>query len=313
MKPSTRILSAAAVCSVLCVFLSIVAIVTVQTAYSRFGPHNFLELSQDPFYAASGWAFLLYDLFHIFVIAVFSLILARAFSWEALMGGAASIVSSLADFASLSVNIFFLTAALRALAQGRAVGFPNPGAGYEVICSTLDFAQASFGLVGTLFLATAAIKASGIARVAGWFLIAGLPIGLFQIAEVGQHSSWTVIVDEWVTPIDEIALHIAIGIVLFAIIRHRIRSQIRQSTQKPITRLPSLQSSWLSKLFSPQPKETAPQLCTPETISSRSRIRTYSPIVMAVRLAKGVLRSPAGSPSEFTTRTASSKHSPCVK
>jgi hypothetical protein len=94
-----------------------------------------------------------------------------------------------------------------------------------------------------LFLATAAIKASGIARVAGWFLVAGLPISFFQIAEVGLHSSWTLVVDEWVTPIDEIVLHIAIGIVLFAIIRHRARSQVQRSTREPITRPPSLQSA----------------------------------------------------------------------
>jgi hypothetical protein len=221
MKQSNKILTAAAVCSFLCVLLSTVAIVAAQIAFSRFGSSNPLELSQDPFYAVSGWAFLLYDLFHIFVIAVFALVLARAFSWEAWMGGAASVVSSLADFASLSVNIFFLTAALRALAQGRAIGFANPGAGYEVICSTLDFAQASFGLVGTLFLATAAIRVSGIARVAGWFLMVGLPISFFQIAEVGLHTPWTIIVDQWVTPIDEIVLHIVIGVALFAIIRHR--------------------------------------------------------------------------------------------
>ena len=159
MKQSNRTLTAAAICSVLCVLLSTLAIVAVQIAFSRFGPNNPLGLCQDPFYAVSGWAFLLYDLFHIFVIAVFALVLARASSWEAWMGGSASVISSLADFASLSVNIFFLTAALRALAQGRAIGFANPGAGYEVICSTLGFVQASFGLVGTLFLATAAIRA----------------------------------------------------------------------------------------------------------------------------------------------------------
>ena len=78
----------------------------VQIAFSRCGPNNPLGLSQDFFYAASEWANLVYDLFHIFVIAVFALILARAFSWEAWMGGGASIVSSLADFAALSVNIF---------------------------------------------------------------------------------------------------------------------------------------------------------------------------------------------------------------
>jgi hypothetical protein len=87
--------------------------------------------------------------------------------WEAWIGGGAAVVSSLAGFASLSVNIFFLTAALRVLAQGRALRFASPEASYEVICSTLNFAQASFGLVGTLFLATAAVKVSGIARVAG--------------------------------------------------------------------------------------------------------------------------------------------------
>jgi hypothetical protein len=177
-------------------------------------------------------------LFHIFVITVFALILARGFRWEAWIGGGASVVSSLAYFASLSVNIFILTAALRALAQGRAVGFANPEAGYEVICSTLDFVQAFFGLVGTLFLATAAIRVSGIARVAGWSLTAGLPIGFFQVAEVGLHRSWTAIVDEWVTPIDEIVLHIVIGMALFDIISHRVRSRLARSTQEPITRPP---------------------------------------------------------------------------
>jgi len=243
IKSFSGILAAAAVCSVLCALLSTVAVVAVQIAFSRFGPNNPLELSQDPFYALSGWAFLLYDLLHIFVIAVFAFVLARAFRWEAWMGGAASVVSSLADFASLSVNIFFLTTALRVLAQGRAIGFANPEAGYEVICSMLDFAQASFGLVGTLFLAAAAIKVSGIARVAGWFLVAGLPASFFQVAEVRLHTTWTALVDDWVTPIDEIVLHIVIGIALFDIIRHRVRPQVPPSTQAPITRPASLQDA----------------------------------------------------------------------
>lgn len=234
-------LTAAALCSFFCIFLSTGAIVAVQIAFSRCGPNNPLGLSQDFFYAASEWANLVYDLFHIFVIAVFALILARAFSWEAWMGGGASIVSSLADFAALSVNIFFLTAALRVLAQGRAIGFANPGAGYKVICSTLDFAQASFGLVGTLFLATAAIKVSGIARIAGWTLVAGLPIGFFQLAEVGLHTPWTAIIDQWLAPINEIALHITIGIALFAIVRRRLRSQLPRSNQEQNTRLHTLQ------------------------------------------------------------------------
>ena len=77
------------------------------------------------------------------------------------MGGGASVISSLADLLSLSVNMFFLMVTLRAMAEGRTSGLVTPEAGYEVICSTLDFAQASFGLVGTLFLATAAINVGG--------------------------------------------------------------------------------------------------------------------------------------------------------
>jgi hypothetical protein len=68
MKPSNRMLILAAVCSVFCVFLLTIAIATGQIAFSRFGPDNNLVLSQDPFYAISGWAFLLYDLVHVFVI-----------------------------------------------------------------------------------------------------------------------------------------------------------------------------------------------------------------------------------------------------
>jgi hypothetical protein len=73
-------------------------------------------------------------------------------------------------------------------------------------------------LVGTLFLATAAIKASGLAKVAGWFLLIGLPISIFQVAEVGMHTPWTVIVDAWLNPIDEIVQQIVIGIALFTVL-----------------------------------------------------------------------------------------------
>jgi hypothetical protein len=242
MKPSNRILILATLCSLLCVLLSTIAVATAQIALCRFGPDNTLGLSQDHFYAISGWAFLLYDLVHVFVIAVFALVLARTFAWEAWMGGGALVASSLADFASLFVNIFFQTAALRALAQGQPVGFANPEAGYEVICSTLDFAQASFGLVGTLFLASAAIKVSGMARFAGCFLLAGLPISFFQIAEVGLHTPWTIIVDEWVTPFDEVVQHAVIAITLFAILRHKGRSQIPRPEQLPATHPASVQN-----------------------------------------------------------------------
>jgi hypothetical protein len=221
MKMSNRVLIAAAVCCALCVLLSAVAIGADQFAFSRIDPDNRLGLCQDIYHTVAGWAFLLYDLVHILVIVVFALILARTFSWEAWMGGGASVVSSLADVSSICVNMFFLMAALRAMAEGKATGIVTPEAGYDVIRATLDFAQASFGLVGTLFLATAAIKASGMAKVAGWFLLIGLPVSLIQVAEVGIHKPWTVIFDTWVTPTNEIIQHIVIGIALCAMLRRR--------------------------------------------------------------------------------------------
>jgi hypothetical protein len=225
MKLSNRILVAATVCCALCVLLSTVAIGAEQLAYSRIDPNNNLALCQNLYHSVAGWAFLLFDLLHIFVIVVFALVLAQTFSWEAWMGGGASVVSTLADLSSLSVNMFFLMAALRAMAEGNSSGFVTPEAGYEVICSTLDFAQASFGVVGTLFLATAAIKASGMAKVAGWFLLLGaLPISFLQVAEVGMHTPWTVIFDTWVIPFDEIIQQIVIGLALYAIVLRRSKS-----------------------------------------------------------------------------------------
>jgi hypothetical protein len=76
-------------------------------------------------------------------------------------------------------------------------------------------------LVGTLFLATAALEASGMAKVAGWSLLIGLPISIFQVAEVGMHTPWTMIVDAWVNPIDEIIQQIVIGATLFTVLRSR--------------------------------------------------------------------------------------------
>jgi hypothetical protein len=226
MKLSNRILIAAALCCALCVVLSASAITANLIAFSRIDPNNRLALCQDISHTFAAWAFLLYDLLHIFVIVVFALVLAESSSWEAWMGGGASVVSSLADFSSVSVNTFFLMATLRAMAEGKAVGLVTPEAGYEVICSTLDFAQSSFGLVGTLFLATAAIKATGMAKVAGWFLLIGLPISLAQVAEVGLRAPWTVIIDIWVTPLNEIVQQIVIGLTLFEILRRRLKSGI---------------------------------------------------------------------------------------
>jgi hypothetical protein len=239
MKMSDRVLIAAVICCGLCVLVLAVAIGADQFAFSRVDPDNRLGLCQDVYHTVAGWAFLLYDLLHIFVIVVFALVLARTFSWEAWMGGGACVVSSLADISSLCVNMFFLMAALRAMAEGKATGVVTPEAGYDVIRATLDFAQASFGLVGTLFLATAAIKASGMAKVAGWFLLIGLPISLIQVAEVGVHKPWTVIFDTWVTPTNEIIQQIVIGIALCAMLRRR-ESRVPEHGSHPSR--PSLES-----------------------------------------------------------------------
>lgn len=236
MNLSNRTLIAATACCALCILLLIVAIGADQLAFARISPENRLALSLDPYYGVSGWAFLLYDLIHIFVIVVFTLVLAQNFGWEAWMGGGASIVSSLADVASLCVNMFFLMTTFRALAEGQATGLATPEAGFDVICSTLDFAQASFGLVGTLFLATAAIKASGMAKVAGWFLLAGLPISFFQIAEVGLHTYRTLIVDVWVTPINEIVQQLVMTITCYALLHRWPESSAKQHAHNARTR-----------------------------------------------------------------------------
>ncbi|MBV8970208.1 MAG: hypothetical protein JO331_14290 [Verrucomicrobia bacterium] len=222
MKLPNAMLMAGVVCCGLCIWLSAVAIGANQIAFSHLDPDNLLGLCQDLYYTIASWALLLYDLLHIVVIVVFALVLARAFRWEAWMGGGASVISSVAAVSSVSVNVFLLMATLRAMAEGKASGLVTPEAGYDVICSTLDFAQASFGLVGTLFLATAAIKATGMAKIAGWFLLIGLPISFLQVAQVGIHAPWTAIVDRWVTPIDEIIQQIVIGLALLAILKRRL-------------------------------------------------------------------------------------------
>jgi hypothetical protein len=235
MKVSNKVLIAATICCALCVLFSTLAIAADQFAFSRIDPNNRLALCQDFYHTVAAWSFLLYDLIHIFVIVVFALVLAQSFSWEAWMGGGASVVSSIADLSSLSVNMFLLMATLRAMAEGKAAGLVTPEAGYDVICSTLDFAQASFGLVGTLFLATAAIKASGMARIAGWWFLIGLPISFAQVAEVGLYSSWTIIIDTWITPVNEIIQQIVVGLALWEILRRKRRSRHPEQEEQAST------------------------------------------------------------------------------
>jgi hypothetical protein len=221
MKVSNNILIAAVGCCVLCVLLSIAGLSLDQYACSRIDPTNRLALCLDNCYNLSHWAYLLYDLFHLFVIGVFALLLAESLSWEAWMGGSASIISTLADIGSLSVKMFIVMAGVRALALGNPSGLVTPEAGYEFIGSTLDFANASFGIFGTLFLGTAAIKATGISRIVGWFLLAGLPLGILQFAEVGLNMPWTFFVDIWITPLDEVVQQVLIGIAFWSVLRQR--------------------------------------------------------------------------------------------
>jgi hypothetical protein len=221
MKLSKSILLAATICCAICVFLSVVGVGSDQIAYARIDPYNRMALCLDSYHNIANWAFLFYDVVHLFVIAIFALVLSETVSWEALLGGGVSMVATLSDMASVSVNLVFLTPGLQALALGNEPGLSAPEAGYDVITSTLDFAQASFGLVGTLFLGTAAIKASGISKFVGWFLLASLPIGVLQFAEVGLRTPWTLIVDTWITPLCEIIEQILIGLVLLSMVRKR--------------------------------------------------------------------------------------------
>jgi len=204
--------------------------VTMQIAFSRVDRTNHLGLSLDGFYALGDWAYLTYDLAHIYVVAVFAFWLARSLCWEAWLGGAALIVATLGDFGSLGVDIFLQTPALSALAHGESVGTPHPEAGYDLICSTLDFAQASFAMVGSFFLAGAALRGRGMARVVGWFLIAGFTISIFQIAEVGLHTSWTNIVDDWITPLGAVAGHSVMAVCLWGLFRKKGISSHARST-----------------------------------------------------------------------------------
>jgi hypothetical protein len=219
MKLSKSILLAAVISCAICVLLSIVGVAADQIAYSRIDPYNRMALCLDSYHAIANWAFLLYDLIHLFVIAIFALVLSETVSWEALLGGGVSMVATLSNMASVSVNVVFLTPGLQAMALGNEPGLAAPEAGFDVITSTLDFAQASFSLVGTLFLGTAAIKAPGMSKIVGWFLLASLPIGVLQFAEVGLRAPWTLVVDTWVTPLFEIVEQVLIGLVLLSMVR----------------------------------------------------------------------------------------------
>src|SRR5262245_34910998 len=169
-----KILLSGSVCSAICVALSLIAIVAMQIAFLRVDRDNRLGLSQDGFYAMSGWSFLFYDLVHIYVIGVFAYWLVRSLCWAAWIGRSALIVAFLAGFGSIAVDICLPVRSVSALVHGKSIGLPQPEAGCDVICSTRVFSQASFVMVGSCFLAGAAMKARKSARLVGWLVLVGL-------------------------------------------------------------------------------------------------------------------------------------------
>lgn len=213
------VLFSGVLCSGCCIAFSIAAVVTSQIAFSRVGRGNHFGLSQDPFYAMSGWAYLGYDLLHIFVVGLFGLWLVRSLCWEAWIGATALIVSACADAGSLSVNMFLQMPALNALANEKSAGLPHPEAGYDLICSTLDFAQGTFSLVGSFFLGAAALKVGKAARLAAWFMLLGFVTSALQIAEVGVHTGWTAFLDDWLTPGTEILQQTGIAACFWGLFR----------------------------------------------------------------------------------------------
>jgi hypothetical protein len=183
--------------------LTIAAVSGQQIAYLRFDPADRLNLSSDFYYAESGWAFFLFDLVHIFVFILFAYFLARgsrAFAW---LGTGWLVVSSLADMALLAIGLFVNSQTVHGTnSAGSAVPFP----GLQVFTSTLDIVQAFTGVIGYAFLAYAVFKTSGPTRLAGFFVLLGLPMGFIQMVEAGMKDG-TAFLDTWVTPLIEFTQH----------------------------------------------------------------------------------------------------------
>jgi branched-subunit amino acid ABC-type transport system permease component len=95
----------------------------------------------------------------------------------------------------------------------------------------LDFAQASFAMVGSFFLAGAAMKARK--RLVGWLVVVGLLVSVLQIAEVGLHTYWTEIVVDWLTPGSEILQHLGIAICLWTLFLQKDLTSNSRSINKP--------------------------------------------------------------------------------
>jgi hypothetical protein len=63
------------------------------------------------------------------------------------------------------------------------------------------------------------MKARKSARWVGWFVLLGLLTSIFQIAELGLHTFWTEIVDDWLTSMSKILEHLAIAVCLWILFR----------------------------------------------------------------------------------------------
>jgi hypothetical protein len=188
-----------------------------QVAYLRFDPSDRLNLSSDFFYAESGWAFFFFDLVHIIVFALFAVLLARGSRTFAWLGTGWLIISSIGDMTLLAIGLFVNSQTAHG---GNSAGSAVPFPGLQLIMSTLDIIQAFTGVIGYAFLAGAVFKSRGAIRIAGFFVLLGLPMGLIQIVEAGMKDG-TAFLDTWVTPLIEFAQHGALAVLFFGLLFRR--------------------------------------------------------------------------------------------
>jgi hypothetical protein len=189
--------------------LTSAAVTGQQIAYLRFNPTDRLNLSSDFYYAESGWAFFFFDLIHIFVFTLFAYFLARGSKTFAWLGTGWLLVSSFADMALLAIGLFVNS---ETAYGGNGAGSAVPFSGLQLITSTLDIIQAFTGVIGYAFLAYAVFKTRGPIRIAGFFVLLGLPMGFIQMVEAGMKDN-TAFLDTWVTPLIEFAQHGALAVL----------------------------------------------------------------------------------------------------
>jgi hypothetical protein len=221
-----------AIASALCMVLTVAAVFGQELAFSRFAPSDRLGLSADFNYAESEWAFIMHDLAHIIAFCAFTVVLARGSQTLAWLGTGWLILSSLADMTYVAIQLSFNS---QAASSGNGVGSAVPFPGLELMTSTLDVVQAFAGLIGFAFLAFAVFKVSGQARIAGWFVLLGLPLGVVQLIETGINRNDTGFLDIWITPGTEFIQHAALAwfFFTFAFRKHKNLDSFR-APSKPV-------------------------------------------------------------------------------